>query len=307
MDEMAGYVLSAAVFMPLIVRRHRVEGSIVFFSVPCGPLGVWGRLLFGMPYVVSLRGGDVPGTEPSLDIIHKIITPLRSWVYRKSRAVVANSEGLKRLSEKVDNHPVCVIPNGVDVAFFSPGKRHGRSAGSMRFLFVGRFREQKNLFFLLEQMNRVAQETHHVFQLRLVGNGPQEEALKNFARLLGIKDRISWHSWTTKEGLRDHYHEADCVINPSHYEGMPNVVLESMACALPVIASRVAGNEAVVRDQETGLLFEPGDGRQFRGCVKRIMKNRKRGRSMGENGRKWVMKDFSWDRSAKAYLDLFAA
>jgi glycosyltransferase involved in cell wall biosynthesis len=303
---MASYVISAAFYMPFILKRHQLKGAIIFFSVPCGPLGLWGNLLFGLPYVISLRGGDVPGTEPSLDMVHKTIAPLRSWVYRRSKAVVANSMGLKQLSEKADVHPVDVIPNGVDTAFFTPGKKRDGSDRPIRFLFAGRFREQKNLFFLLEQMNQVAKENHHPFHLHLIGNGPQEDALKRYARVLDIKHRIFWHDWSAKETLRDHYHVADCVINPSHYEGMPNVVLESMACALPIIASHVAGNDAVVKDQETGLLFEPGNGEQFRRSIKRIMEDRQLGRNMGEHGRQWVVENFSWEHSARAYLDLFS-
>jgi glycosyltransferase involved in cell wall biosynthesis len=87
---------------------------------------------------------------------------------------------------------------------------------------------------------------------------------------------------------------------------MPNVILESMACALPVIASRVAGNDAVVKDQETGYLFEPGNGDQFRRSVKRILEDRQLGRNMGEKGRQWVIENFSWEHSARAYLDLFS-
>src|SRR5688572_5706760 len=67
MREMASFVLLAALALPGVVRRARPQGCIVFFSMPCGPLGLLFAWLARAPYIVSLRGGDVPGTEPQLD------------------------------------------------------------------------------------------------------------------------------------------------------------------------------------------------------------------------------------------------
>ena len=302
--EMFAYILSAAMGMPAVVRRHRIEQSIVFFSMPCGPLGLYGRTLFGLPYIISVRGGDVPGTEPSLARLHKILGPLRREVLKRSKAVIANSNGLKALCETADPVPVLVIPNGVDIDFFtSAGKQDGRP-GSTRFLFVGRFREQKNLFFLLDQMNRLAYDDATPFELHLVGGGPQENALKRYGDTLAIRGKIHWHSWTTKEMLRRHYRDADCLLNPSLYEGMPNVVLEAMACGLPVIASKVIGNDAVLRHGETGFLFDLQRPQEFQRAVAHFLHNKDLGIAMGQAGRSWVARDFSWESVAKQYAQI---
>ena len=79
---------------------------------------------------------------------------------------------------------------------------------------------------------------------------------RTMQKKLGIEDCLVWHGWVEKGRLREIYRSADCLVNPSLYEGMPNVVLEAMACGLPVIASRVPGNDAVVRHGETGWLFD---------------------------------------------------
>ena len=118
--EMFSYVMSASFALRKILKKQNINIMIVFFSFPCGPLGLLGKIMCGIPYIISLRGGDVPGTENSFDTIHKIFQPLRRLIFRHSKAVIANSDGLKKLSETADPFPVKVIPNGVDIEFFTP-------------------------------------------------------------------------------------------------------------------------------------------------------------------------------------------
>ena len=61
--EMLSFLVSAGSMLGSVIRRHRIEASIVFFSFPCGPLGLWGLKRGNVPYVISLRGGDVPGKK----------------------------------------------------------------------------------------------------------------------------------------------------------------------------------------------------------------------------------------------------
>src|SRR5258706_6724537 len=147
-SEMASFVFRAALAMPGVARRFRPEGCIVFFSLPCGPLGILFKLLARAPYVVSLRGGDVPGTEPGLARMHRYLRWVRRLVLSNAAAVVANSPGLAELSSRADPVPVSVIPNGVDLERFRPAERP--PADPFRFLFVGRLNEQKNVRLLLE-------------------------------------------------------------------------------------------------------------------------------------------------------------
>ena len=244
--EMASFLAAGLMFVPAIIRTHRVEGAIVFFSMPCGPIGLLGRWICGVPYIISLRGGDVPGAEPSLNFLHRVLSPIRRAVLKNSIAIVANSDGLRKMAEIADPFPVRVIPNGVDTEFFIPAhSRPARNESVLRILFVGRFQQQKNLPFLFRQ---VAQLPTTTFELHLVGDGPDRKHLEGLARKLGIASAIKWHGWMSPGTLRHVYQSADCLVNASQYEGMPNIVLEAMARGLPVIASRVPGNDELVRD-----------------------------------------------------------
>jgi glycosyltransferase involved in cell wall biosynthesis len=303
--EMASFLIAGLIFAPALIRKHQVEAAIVFFSLPCGPLGLLGRWKCGVPYVVSLRGGDVPGNEPSLNLLHRLLAPVRRAVLKNAVAIVANSEGLRKRAEAADPFPVRVIPNGVDSDFFVPAqpKPLKENAGVLRVLFVGRFQAQKNLTFLFREVARLSPGT---FELHLVGDGPDKRSLERLAKQLGIASMITWHGWLTRAAVRHVYQAADCLVNPSLYEGMPNVVLEAMACGLPVVASKVPGNEELVLEGETGFLFGLGDGDRLLLAIRKLMRNHQLCHDLGSAGRRRAVSEFSWRTVTQDYLKLFS-
>ena len=301
--EMASFLAAGLLFAPALIRTHRVEGAIVFFSVPCGPIGLLGRWMCGVPYIISLRGGDVPGTEPSLNFLHRFLRPIRRTVLKNSIAIVANSNGLRKMAETADPFPVQVIPNGVDTRFFIPARsKPVRNESTLRILFVGRFRQQKNLPFLFRQVAHLPPAT---FELHLVGDGPEKQRLEGLALKLGIASAVTWHGWISPGALPQIYQSADCLVNPSLYEGMSNVVLEAMACGVPVIASRVPGNDELVLDGDTGFLF---DLRKPAALVSALTKLRDAGlrRRMGTLARNRAANFCSWNNVARQYVELFS-
>lgn len=301
--EMFLFLIVALLFVPSIARKERIERALVFFSLPCGPVGLVGRWICGIPYIVSLRGGDIPGTEPSLNLIHRFLSPLRVATLRNSIAIVANSDGLRKIAEAADSIPVHVIANGVDSERFCPPPSTEPHA-ALRLLFVGRFQSQKNLPFLFREVARLEKGT---FELHLVGDGPQRKMLDCLANNLGISDSIVWHGWLSREALPQIYRSVDCLVNSSLYEGMPNVVLEAMASGLPLLASNVAGNNELVVHEKTGFLFNlntPSD--HFAAMLNRLRDADLR-RQMGEAARNRVLNLFGWDRVSAEYLHLLSA
>ena len=138
----------------------------------------------------------------------------------------------------------------------------------------------------------------------MIGSGPMEDELKTMARSLSISEKIIFHSWLSKEQLREHYRRAVCLINPSFCEGMPNTVLEAMACGTPVIASDVPGNRELVAHEKTGLLFDLNSPEQFRSCLTNLLKDEQQICAMGNAGRRKAVSGYSWESSAEAYVEL---
>jgi Glycosyl transferase 4-like domain len=87
--EMLSYVLSACWKVTSISGAHRFDSTLAFFSAPGGIVAHWLHLRAQVPYLVSLRGGDVPGTEPHLAVFYKVLQPLRRDIFRRAKAICA--------------------------------------------------------------------------------------------------------------------------------------------------------------------------------------------------------------------------
>jgi len=306
--QMCGFAVAASLASRRIAVTDDIEGCIAFFAVPAGPVALLLKRRPGIPYVVSLRGGDVPGHMPELDWYHWMLTPLRRAVLRGADAIVANSPYLARRSMEADPFPVRVIPNGVDGEYFSPSNAADRIAnGPFRFLFAGRFRSEKNLDSLLTGLRSLSTRTTRPFVLDLAGDGPQREELARQAARLGLSERLKWYGWVNKETLRKLYRQADALVHPSFVEGMSNTILEAMACGLPVIASDIGGNNALVQDGQTGILFNLAEPAALAAAMAKLAREPELGRRMGARGRERVERDFSWESVATRYVELFSS
>lgn len=305
--EMLGYVLLASCVVPGLIRKLDTDGCVVFFSLPCGPIGWIANRMTGRPYIIALRGGDVPGAERGVDFLQRILAPIRRAILRRARAVVANSQGLAAMSVKADPIPVDVIANGVDTDYFRPRAQDQRLRDApVRVLFAGRFQPQKNLPVLLAQFAKARASTSVSLQLALIGDGRLRASLELQARQLGIEDAVTWHGWLNKPAMAQAYRQADVFVNPSLYEGMPNTVLEAMASGLPVIASDVPGNDELVDDGRTGLLFPLGDADQLSSKLVRLAEDDRLRMDCGRAGRGRVVAGYSWDTVALRYAAYFS-
>ncbi len=262
--EMMSFVWHAWRALGSVVRTHKPDAAFIFFSIPCGLLGPTLKGRYGIPYTILLRGGDVPGMEPHLNTVHTLLRPVRRRILRRARAVIANSKGLAEASMAADPIPVSVVPNGVDTDFFRPPAQ--RPAGPFTFLFVGRFQPQKNLPVVINAFADAFAGTD--VRLRLVGDGPQRPELEEQVARRGILSQVTFVPWQDREGLLREYQSAHCLINYSLYEGMPNVVLEAMACGLPTILSDIMGHEELGGGSLATQLVACGDVEGLRAAMR---------------------------------------
>jgi len=300
MGEMARFVGAASRLAPRLVRARRIDGVIAFFSVPCGPVARKLAREFGIPYVVSLRGGDVPGHVPDLKWFHVLVRPWRRRVLRDAVAVVANSPSLADLARHADGGTVEVVPNGVDSEWFTPPD--APPDGPFRFLFVGRLHPQKNPRFALRAFAALRARSSAPVAMEFVGDGPDAAELRDEAARLGVADATTWRGWLGRAALRDRYRAAHAFVSSSPREGMPNAVLEAMACGVPVLASRVPGHVEVVRDGETGFLFSLEGTDEFVRAAERLVGDASLRARLSAEARRIAATEYSWDRAARQYV-----
>jgi glycosyltransferase involved in cell wall biosynthesis len=303
--EMLSFLLVACRKLPLIARAAECDGIICFFTIPCG-LAAWvTSKLTGVPYVISLRGGDVPGLVPSMNSIHSILTPFRRAVLSNALSIVANSRLLQSLSRSADPFPVSVIPNGVNSNTFRPNVVR-LNTGVFRVLAVGRLHAEKNHAFALQMIADVSKRLPQPVEYHIVGDGSLKAELAKVVDDLGLIKQVFWHGWTPRERLPEIYRLCDCLLHPSFYEAMPNAVLEAMAAGLPVVASNVPGNSEIIRHGETGYLYNLSDSSGFRDALVELATNVRACRNMGDAARRFVEIEYNWDQVAMRYADIFA-
>jgi glycosyltransferase involved in cell wall biosynthesis len=302
--EMLSFIVSASFRVGKLIKKWNIDHLIVFFAIPGGPVGLVGNLMYKTPYLVSLRGGDIPGAEPGLKAFHFFLKPLRRLILHKSESVVANSMSLMELAFKSDPMDYKIIPNGVDTDYYCPADQSARDQNTFQFLFVGRMQPQKNLFFLLDCIAGLKNKTSKLFIFNIAGDGYLRADLENYAVKLGIERQIIFHGWLDKQELLSLYQKSDCVVNPSLYEGMSNVLLEAMACGLPVIASNVTGNDVLVEHNTNGYLFNLGKQDELIDILKSVVENPAQLNDLGNNARAIVIEKYSWQEVAAGYISL---
>jgi len=298
--EQFSFMLGGVTDGILFVKRWEPDVVITFFGVPSGPVGLLAKMLFGIPYIVSLRGGDVPGFRPyDFKLIHTLLSPLIRLVWRKADGIVANSQGLRELAKTfTPQQPIHVIPNGVDISRFSP---RNRDWGNAHILFTGRVVYQKGLDLLVKALSFLKDLT---WGMTIVGDGPYIEELQSLVRDLDLHKRVEFVGWVGKNDILQYYQDATLFVFPSRHEGMPNSVLEAMAMGLPVVASDIAGNRELVQHQETGFLYPYRDIETMAGALAELVNDQNLRRKMGNRGRLRVKEEYTWKHTAGKYLEL---
>jgi glycosyltransferase involved in cell wall biosynthesis len=184
-----------------------------------------------------------------------------------------------------------VIGHGVDIHRFHP-PCHDRRDGE-RVLAVGRLVEKKGFDVLLHALARTADP----WRLDIVGDGPERRRLADLVERLGLGGRVRFRGRLTHACLPAAYAAADVVVVPSRVDrhgdrdGLPNVVLEAMASARPVVASDVAAVATAVGDGDTGLLIPPDDPEPLAAALDRLAGDAALRRRLGARARRAAVAD----------------
>jgi glycosyltransferase involved in cell wall biosynthesis len=291
------YSYKAYRFIRELVRKKQYQLCHAFFSVPCGYVAYRYRKLF--PYIVSLRGSDVPGYNLRFSTLYKFITPLIKMVWHEARAVVANSQGLKDLALKTDNQQAIeVIYNGIDTRLFKP---NGPKDNIFRILCVARLIERKGINYLIEATQQLVKDYKNV-KLVLVGKGNIEQELKNDVRRRGLAEQVEFMGLVEQTTLPNIYNQARVFVLPSLNEGMSNTILEAMACGLPIITTNTGGTLELVSDN--GFVIPMRDSKAIYAACAKLIQNEVVRQGMGRRSRE-IAKGMSWEKIAQSYIDLY--
>ena len=205
-----------------------------------------------------------------------------------------------------------VIYNGCDLSFFKRNKENrlkirnkfGISERGKILIFVGRITEYKGIFELMTafiKLNLKYPDMH----LFIVGEGSGHVVIENMIHFDNSNKNIHILGKLPYSEIPKFLSAADIFILPSYSEGLPNVVLEAMACGLPVIATKVGGIPEAVEDGKSGILVDKKDVESLTGAIEYLIKSENTAKEMGINGRRIVENKFSWQRNAEEVIKIY--
>lgn len=264
------------------------------------PDGVAAAMLarrFSVPLVITARGTDI-NLIPEYQLPRKMIM----WAANQAAAIVAVSRALKdRMVELgIDENKVTVLRNGVDLALFAPvdqeiaREKVGGWTGKW-LLSVGHLIERKGHHLTIEALASLPG-----LNLAIVGEGPLGADLRALAKSLGVADRVHFIGAVVQDDLRYYYSASDIFVLASSREGMANVLLESLACGLPVVATPIWGTPEVVAVAAAGTLTQDMSAGALSDGINALLQDypdRRETRQYAER--------FSWDNTTQGQVEIF--
>jgi glycosyltransferase involved in cell wall biosynthesis len=252
----------------------------------------------GKPFVVTGRGTD-------LNLIPQFKGPRRRIQAVASAAghIITVAAALKQylLDMGVPESRVTVLRNGVDLSFFHPADDRQALRQALGFadrpmiLSVGHLIERKGHHLVIEAMKDL-----EGMELVIAGDGEERTSLQQRVEAMGLTGRVHFAGRLDQRDLRRHYQAADALVLASSREGWANVLLESMACGTPVVATPVDGTPEVVAAQAAGQLTAERSTEAIVDAVQRLfadLPDRAQTRQYAEG--------FSWDDTSRGQLEIF--
>jgi glycosyltransferase involved in cell wall biosynthesis len=266
-SEMARFV-SAGFWRGLkVVRNWRPEVIHVHFAVPAGAVAWLISLFTGVPYVLTVHGGDVPGGAPEKTAgWFRWIYPLTHMIWRRAAWVVAVSEQTRQLA--LEHYPVEieVVRNGFDFAALDPGEIcAGRPP---QVIWAGRFMPEKNP---VQVVRTLAELQGLPWTCVMIGDGPERSRVEQEIVRCRLGGRFTVTGWVTQDEVMDWFAHSDVLFMPSFMEGLPIVGLQGLAMGLAIVATRVGGFLDLVEPQHNGFLVDNPNGDGFVEPLRRLL------------------------------------
>jgi phosphatidyl-myo-inositol dimannoside synthase len=299
-------LLSARRTCVALARREQFDVLHAHWLVPNGVIAAHLSKRLRLPLVISLHGSDVSVPERS-----RWMQSLVRRAFERAAAVTAPSQDLLDRASRLGARRLELLPYGADIdalradeqAADAVRRRLGLSPDDVVVLGVGRFVHWKGFDYLLDAIGE-ARMSQPRLRLVLAGDGDLRDSLVDRARALGLDDHVSFAGMVPRDEVPAFFAASDVVAVPSiHYQGyvdgLPNVALEAMAAAKPVVASRVGGLPAVVQSGDNGYLVEERDPAALASAILRLAEDRSLRESMGARGQDLVRESLNWNALAR--------
>ena len=303
------YSWKAYFFACQLIREAARQGekfdlSHSFFTVPCGFLSWLLKIEFKLPYIVSLRGSDVPGYSDRFVFLYKLITPIIKLIWNRADFVISNSQGLKDLALKTKTKKeIGLIYNGVDTGHFKPDSSQRRDDRFIITTGASRVTHRKGLNYLIEAAAKLFAKYPDIY-VKIMGGGNARVNLEKLVKELRAEKNIEFLGRIPREKTVPYYQEASLFVLPSLNEGMSNAMLEALASGLPILATATGGSNELVHENENGFIIKTKDSADIAEKIEKIISDKNLRESMGQASRE-LAETMSWGKVAGQYFELY--
>jgi len=316
-------------------RRHYDILHVYQLSTLALPTAFVSRLT-GKPMIVSVRSADSGSAKShnNVSLIAGSLDATAPWLQVEGQTWVdGDLEGLERMGKLAVGftrsllsriHAVVVvlssrmksylaahnfnladvqhIPNGVDVTRFHPMHQDSTTDERAKVVCISKLRYEKGIDVLLQAWHLVHEQAPQA-RLIIVGNGPIENQLHCMAEALGIADSVEFAG--LQNDIPAQLHQGGIAALPSRWEGMPNALLEAMACGLACVVTRVSGSEDAIEHGVNGLLVEPEDYHGMAQALLTLLRDPAQAQQYGQTARTTIEKYYSLEQMIDTYVMLY--
>ncbi|OQB06163.1 MAG: Glycogen synthase [bacterium ADurb.Bin212] len=295
--EQLSYIISAKLFLKRHLKDNKYDINHTHFIIPTGIVSLWLKRKYGIKYIITSHGSDVPGHNPQRFVfLHKFTKPILKRICFEAEKIVSPSNYLKETIinniDKVIIHKLTVIPNGIDPNIYLPVKKE------KIILSTGRLINFKGFQYLIKSVSPKDLR----YKLHICGDGPMMSELKEMAKQ--SKTKIIFHGWVDNKS-REYIQllgKASIYCLFSSKENASISLLEAMSAGCAVLTSNVAGCLETVG--ESGLIVEPKNVEEIRGQINALISDHRLIEKLSREGRKRVLNNYSWEKVVSKYIEL---
>lgn len=286
------------------IRDRGCRHVHVHFLLGGSSVALFMKRMYGLNYSLTGHGSDI--------FVDRVLHAEKLAAARFTRlATEYNAAFLRPFLAENRRNSLHVIPFGIGkeriplpaIEGLDPTPAGEGGVGPLRLLSVGRLVWQKAQYLLLDACAGLARKGHG-FHLRLVGEGPLRPELEARIRSLGLEDQVTMTGAMPQDAVWEEYRKADIFILSSVSEGSPFVIMEAMACGIPVVAPALHGIPEMIEDGIDGKLFRTGSSESLTGSILELAGNRALRKRIG-NAAAIRTRQFDNSRSVLLFRRLF--
>lgn len=282
----AGYMTNR-----ILLKEPEIKHLHGHFAHSPTSVTMFGSMLSGLPFSFTAHAKDIYTSNP---------TQLKEKIDRAQFTVTCTNHNAEYLSSLADGSstPIHCIYHGIDLQMFSQStKEKVKAQEPYRLFTVARLTEKKGLPVLYHALSRI-KERNIRFEHVLIGDGDDREKILELINHLDLQEQCKWLGTKTHTEVLDQFKRADLFVLPCQVaengdrDGIPNVLVESLAMGVPTLSTRVSAIPEILKHGETGYTVEPENPELLADSIQKLLEDEELRQHLSTHGKAWVHEQF---------------